>query len=62
MIIVFGSINIDLVFRVEKLPEEGENRLTEGFSTVPGGKGANQAVAAARALGVEAAQVVMVAA
>ncbi len=60
MIIVFGSINIDLVFRVEKLPEEGETVLTEGFSTVPGGKGANQAVAAARALGNEAAQVVMV--
>lgn len=50
MIIVFGSINIDLVFRVACLPVEGETVLTESFVTFPGGKGANQAVAAARAL------------
>jgi ribokinase len=49
MIIVFGSINIDLVFRTAVLPREGETVLTDGFSTVPGGKGANQAVAAAKA-------------
>ena len=51
MIVVFGSLNVDLVFPVEALPEPGETVLTEAYGTVPGGKGANQAVAAARALG-----------
>jgi ribokinase len=49
MILVFGSLNVDLVFPVEALPRAGETILTEAYGTVPGGKGANQAVAAARA-------------
>src|ERR687889_747371 len=49
MIVVFGSINIDFVFRTNALPAEGETVLTDSFATVPGGKGANHAVAAARA-------------
>jgi ribokinase len=53
MILVFGSLNIDLVFTVDALPAPGETVLTESYLTVPGGKGANQAVAAARALGSE---------
>jgi ribokinase len=52
MIVVFGSLNVDLVFPVDALPEPGETVLTEAYRTVPGGKGANQAVAAARALGI----------
>ncbi|MEM1252107.1 MAG: ribokinase [Cyanobacteria bacterium P01_H01_bin.21] len=47
-IIVFGSLNMDLVAQVPTLPQPGETLLGTGFHTVPGGKGANQAVAAAR--------------
>jgi ribokinase len=50
MILVFGSINIDLVARVPALPRPGETVLAERYAVLPGGKGANQAVAAARAL------------
>jgi len=49
VIVVFGSVNIDLVLRVEALPRPGETVLTPAYAAVPGGKGANQAVAAARA-------------
>ena len=47
-IIIFGSINMDLVARTPSLPVPGETLLGYSFATVPGGKGANQAVAVAR--------------
>ena len=49
MIIVFGSLNADIVIPVEHLPRAGETVLGRSHSLVPGGKGGNQAVAAARA-------------
>jgi len=49
MIIVFGSINLDLVTRVDRFPKVGETVVGRSFATYPGGKGANQALAAARA-------------
>lgn len=49
MLLVFGSINADLVFRVATLPVPGETVLCPGYAVVPGGKGANQAAAAAKA-------------
>lgn len=49
MIIVVGSINLDLIATVDRLPDPGETVPGSGFSTAPGGKGANQALAAARA-------------
>ena len=48
MIVVFGSINVDLVMRVAHHPRPGETVLGESLEIRPGGKGANQAVAAAR--------------
>ncbi len=50
-IIVIGSSNIDLIMKMERLPEKGETVTDAGFFQVYGGKGANQAVAAARAGG-----------
>jgi ribokinase len=47
-IVVVGSINMDLVVRAPHLPQPGETILGSDFKTFPGGKGANQAVAAAR--------------
>ncbi|NNH74230.1 ribokinase [Nocardia uniformis] len=52
-IVVVGSVNMDLVTRVRRRPEPGETVAGEGFALVPGGKGANQAIAARRA-GAEA--------
>ena len=49
MIFVFGSINIDLVARIERLPRPGETIAGIAFAMLPGGKGANQALAARRA-------------
>ena len=51
MIIVFGSIAMDIVQSVSRLPRPGETVLTDDYVTLPGGKGANQALAAARAGG-----------
>ncbi|WP_084707541.1 ribokinase, partial [Mycobacterium celatum] len=48
-ICVVGSVNMDTVFDVEALPRPGETVLATSVRTTPGGKGANQAVAAARA-------------
>jgi ribokinase len=45
---VVGSINLDLEARVERLPRPGETLSSATLSRIPGGKGANQAVAAAR--------------
>ena len=50
-IAVLGSINMDLLIRLEQLPAPGETRIAESATEVCGGKGANQAVAAARAGG-----------
>jgi len=47
-IVVVGSINMDLVVRAPHLPQPGETIIGSDFKTFPGGKGANQAVAAAR--------------
>jgi ribokinase len=47
-IVVVGSVNLDLVVRVERLPEAGETVGGGTFARIPGGKGANQAVACAR--------------
>lgn len=49
MITIIGSINIDLIARCPKLPERGETLTGRNFNTAAGGKGANQALAAARA-------------
>lgn len=49
MITVIGSINLDLIATVERLPSPGETVPGDSFKTAPGGKGANQALAAARA-------------
>ena len=51
VIVVFGSLNVDLTVPVTHLPEPGETVLGPGYQMVPGGKGANQALAAARAGG-----------
>ena len=51
MIVVIGSINMDLVLRVPRMPLPGETLTGGAFRTIPGGKGANQAVACARLSG-----------
>jgi len=47
-IVIVGSVNMDLVARVPRLPRPGETLSGSSFATFPGGKGANQAVAVAR--------------
>src|SRR6516162_3267307 len=49
MILTFGSINVDLIVPVQNLPQPGETVLGTDYSLLPGGKGANQALAARRA-------------
>ena len=49
MILSFGAINLDIIASVERLPRAGETVLGPGYRTLPGGKGANQALAARRA-------------
>jgi ribokinase len=55
-VLVIGSINMDLVVETEHFPAPGETLLGRRFSTFPGGKGANQAVAARR-LGARVAMI-----
>lgn len=45
---IIGSLNMDLIVRTPRIPAPGETILGHAFSTAPGGKGANQAVAAAK--------------
>jgi len=47
-IVVIGSLNMDFVIAVDRLPLPGETILGRNFRTIPGGKGANQAYAAAK--------------
>lgn len=54
MIVVFGSINMDLNMQVKNFPKPGETLISKSYSMTPGGKGSNQALSAAR-LGVKTA-------
>ncbi|MEP6813828.1 MAG: PfkB family carbohydrate kinase, partial [Actinomycetota bacterium] len=56
---VVGSVNLDLVARTDRLPRPGETVTDSTFWQIPGGKGANQAVAAAR-LGAEVTMIACV--
>lgn len=47
-IVVLGSLNMDLVVRAKRAPEGGETLPGQAFFIIPGGKGANQAVASSR--------------
>ncbi len=58
-IVIVGSITMDLVARTPRIPSIGETLIGTGFNTTPGGKGANQSVAAAR-LGARVAMVAKV--
>jgi len=55
-LVVLGNINIDFVLRAERMPAPGENLLADELRFIPGGKAANQAVAAAR-LGAQVAAI-----
>ncbi|EJJ28155.1 ribokinase [Rhizobium sp. CF142] len=56
MIVTFGSINVDFVYSVAEMPQPGQTLMAKTLRTEAGGKGANQALAAAR----DGAEVVMV--
>jgi len=58
-VLVLGSLNMDLVTKVKRTPKIGETLLGSGFNEIPGGKGANQAVALGR-LGGNVAMIGMV--
>ena len=47
-LLVIGSINMDVIMKVDSMPKPGESTLCPNIITAPGGKGANQAVAASR--------------
>lgn len=49
MIVVFGSVAVDVVTNVAHIPHPGETVLCEGYALIPGSKGGNQALAAVRA-------------
>ena len=53
-VLIFGSLNLDIVTYLERMPLPGETVVGDKFETFPGGKGLNQAVAAARAGGAVA--------
>jgi ribokinase len=56
-VVVVGSVNMDVAVRTARLPKPGETLLAEGMQRSGGGKGANQAVGAARAGGADTAMV-----
>ena len=56
VISVFGSVNLDLIYGVDRLPAPGETVHSLSATTMPGGKGANQALAARR-FGAEVAMI-----
>ena len=58
-VIVVGSLNMDFVVRTKALPGAGETVLGHAFQMIPGGKGANQAVAAGK-LGAASTKVSMI--
>lgn len=58
-VVVLGSINLDLIARIKRVPKAGETGLAQDFMTSPGGKGANQALAARR-MGAETSLLGMV--
>ena len=58
-VVVVGSLNMDFVVRANHLPAPGETVLGQGFQMIPGGKGANQAVAAGK-LGINSVNVKMI--
>lgn len=55
--VVIGSLNMDLVVRTPHMPLPGETVLGRDFQTIPGGKGANQAVVGAARLGVQVSMI-----
>jgi ribokinase len=58
VIVVIGSLNMDFVIEVDRLPLPGETILGRNFRTIPGGKGANQAYAAAKLAGGAAVRMI----